>query len=151
MAANPKTPGRAWSELATESLERAGLRSGGARAKIVDRLASQQCCRSAQEIHSHLRSSGESVGIASVYRALEALEGLGLVQRTDLGDGVGMYEAVVPGGEHHHHIVCDRCERVTPFEDETLEKTIHDLARERRHTPTAHEIVIRGICTDCSR
>ena len=125
------------------------MRAGGARTRVIDRLAGQDCCCSAHEIHEGLRSQGASVGIASVYRALEALEGLGLVQRTDLGDGVGMFEAVTPGGDHHHHLVCDRCGRVTPFEDETLERAIHKLASEKRHSPTGHEVVIRGICPGC--
>ena len=46
---------------------------------------------------------------------------MGLVQRVDLGDGGSRYEPILPGGEHHHHAVCDTCGKVTPFEDERLE------------------------------
>lgn len=88
--------------------------------------------------------------MASVYRALEALEGFGLVQKTDLGNGVRMYEAVIPGGDHHHHLVCERCGRITPFEDEALERAIHDVAQGRRYGVSSHEVVIRGICSSCS-
>jgi len=142
-------PGVEWREVALESLAGAGLRSGGARTRVVEEMATHGCCRSAQEIHDALRSEGGPVGMASVYRALEALEGLGLIQKTDLGDGVRMYEAVIPGGDHHHHLVCDSCGRITPFEDERLERAIHDLADGRGHTAAAHEVVIRGTCSRC--
>jgi Fur family transcriptional regulator, ferric uptake regulator len=149
-AKTPHVPGAQWREVALESLASAGLRSGGARTRVVEEMATQGCCRSAQEIHDALRADGDAVGMASVYRALEALEGLGLVQKTDLGNGVRMFEAVIPGGEHHHHLVCERCGKITPFEDERLERAIHDLADGRRHTATAHEVVIRGTCSRCT-
>lgn len=114
-------------------------------------LSRQRCCLSAQDLHARLRESGSKVGIASVYRALEALQGLGLLHRTDLGEGSGLYEPIVPDGEHHHHLVCDRCGRVTPFEDDALEGAIEKLARNRGHEPAEHEVVIRGTCASCSR
>ncbi len=149
MATAPKAPGATWRDLAVESLGGAGLRSGGARSQVIDLLAQQSCCRSAQEICDELRQEGSAVGIASVYRALEALEGMGLVQKTDLGEGSRMYEPVIPGGDHHHHLVCESCGRITPFEDERLERAIHDLADGRKHTATVHEVVIRGTCSSC--
>ena len=149
-ATSPKPPGSKWREAALESFSGAGLRSGGARTKVVDELATHGCCRSAQEIHDALRSDGASIGMASVYRALEALEGFGLVQKTDLGNGVRMYEAVIPGGDHHHHLVCERCGRISPFESEDLERAIHGVAEGRRYSVASHEVVIHGICPRCS-
>lgn len=148
-AKKPSALGAQWREVALESLANAGLRAGGARTRVVEELATHGCCRSAQEIHDSLRTEGDPVGMASVYRALEALEGLSLVQKTDLGNGVRMFEAVIPGGDHHHHLVCERCGKITPFEDESLERAIHDLAKGRKHTATAHEVVIRGTCSRC--
>ena len=54
--------------------------------------AGQDCCASAQEIHASLRAGGRSVGIASVYRVLEVLSELRLVQRVDVGDGIARFE-----------------------------------------------------------
>ena len=70
---------------------------GGARKAVVDLLSRQDCCLSAQEIRDELRSEGPGVGLASVYRAIELLLALGLVQRVDVGEGGQRYEAVVPG------------------------------------------------------
>lgn len=117
---------------------------------MIDLLAGQSCCLSAQQISDSLRDRGSNVGLASVYRALDLLHGLGLVQRVDLGDGGLRYEPIRAGGEHHHHAVCDRCGRVTAFEDESLETALESLAGRLRHSIDAHEVVIHGACRRCS-
>lgn len=117
---------------------------------MVELLAAQSCCLSAQEIAAKLRRGGSSVGLASVYRALELLHGMGLVQKVDLGDGGSRFEPILPGGEHHHHAVCDRCGRVTAFADERLESDLERLARRLRHSISAHEVVIHGACGRCA-
>jgi Fur family ferric uptake transcriptional regulator len=116
---------------------------------VVSLLGRQDCCLSAQEISQELHESGSDVGIASVYRALDLLHGMGLVQRVEFGEGVARFEPVTPGGEHHHHAVCDRCGRVTPFEDERLEKQLERLAGNLKHSMSGHDLVIHGECPRC--
>jgi Fur family transcriptional regulator, ferric uptake regulator len=140
-----------WSEQAQHALSDAGHRAGGARTAVVELLAGQSCCLSAQEISDELRAKGTDVGLASVYRALDLLHEMGLVQRVEIGDGGSRYEPIVPGGEHHHHAVCDSCGRVTAFEDERLERTLERLAGRLRHSMSGHDIVIHGDCARCSR
>jgi Fur family ferric uptake transcriptional regulator len=139
-----------WKARAHEALERSGHRSGGARRAVVELLAREDCCLSVREISERLSGGGARVGIASVYRALELLHGLGFVQRLDTGEGGSRYEAVIPGGDHHHHAVCDRCGRVTPFEDEGLERAIARLAGRLEHRVSGHDVVIRGACPRCA-
>jgi Fur family transcriptional regulator, ferric uptake regulator len=117
---------------------------------VVSLLSRQDCCLSAHEISEELHRSGKDVGIASVYRALELLHGMGLVQRVEFGEGGARFEPVVPGGEHHHHAVCDRCGRVTPFEDERLEKQLARLAGDINHSMSGHDLVIHGKCRRCA-
>ncbi len=74
-----------WAISARAALKGAGHRSGGAREAVVSLLATQSCCLSAQEIADRLRERGSDIGIASVYRALDLLHEMGLVQRVDLG------------------------------------------------------------------
>ena len=124
-------------------------RSGGARRVVVEFLGGQDCCLSAQEIHDRVRSEGARVGIASVYRTLEGLDELGLVQRVDLGDGVARFERVDPRGEHHHHLVCGDCGKVEPFEDPALEAAIVSVAGGRGYEVAAHDVFLRGACGDC--
>lgn len=138
-----------WAISARAALKGAGHRSGGAREAVVSLLATQSCCLSAQEIADRLRERGSDIGIASVYRALDLLHEMGLVQRVDLGEGSARYEPVAPGGEHHHHAVCDRCGRVTAFDDERLERRLEQLAGRLRHSMSGHDLVIHGECSRC--
>jgi len=140
-----------WGQHARDSLSGAGHRSGGAREAVVELLARQSCCLSAQEISDELRGAGAGVGQASVYRALDLLHEMGLVQRVEIGDGGARYEPMLPGGEHHHHAVCETCGRVTAFEDEKLERALERLSGRLRHSMRAHDIVIRGDCSRCTR
>jgi Fur family ferric uptake transcriptional regulator len=139
-----------WREHALEELRSAGHRSGGARSAVVDLMARQRCCLTAQEIFDRLRDDGTVVGIASVYRALELLSRMSLVRRVDLAEAA-YYEPAHPGGEHHHHVVCDRCGKVAQFEDEALERAIERLAGRLKYSVAEHDVVLRGACPDCSR
>jgi Fur family transcriptional regulator, ferric uptake regulator len=134
-----------WSEEALAALSEAGFRSGGGRRQVVELLERQGCALTALEIDRKLRG----VGRATVYRALEQLEGLGLIQRVDVGADAAGYERVDPDGHHHHHIVCERCGRVVAFEDERLEKAINALGRRPDFKVSSHEVTLRGECASC--
>jgi Fur family ferric uptake transcriptional regulator len=138
-----------WSTRALANLQAAGLRNGGARRAVVEHLGVQPCCRSAHEIFDGIRSGGGRVGIASVYRALDQLADLELVQRVELGDGVARFEPAHPAGEHHHHLVCDDCGRVEPFSDSGLELALERAARRLAVGMRGHEVVLHGNCGDC--
>ena len=101
---------------------------------MIDLLAGQDCCLTAQEIFDRLRASGRRVGIASVYRVLELLSSEGLVQRIDLGSGISRYEPIHSGGDHHHHLVCDSCGRVEAFEDPSARAGAFIASRAPRDT-----------------
>ncbi|MEQ8833986.1 MAG: Fur family transcriptional regulator [Miltoncostaeaceae bacterium] len=148
-AHHPTRTPEEWATHASGSVKRAGHRAGGARQAVIDSLAAQDCCRSAQEIFDQLRADGRRVGIASVYRVLDLLVSLGLVQRLDLGGGISRFEPALPGGEHHHHIVCVGCGEVHPFEDPMLERAIEGAAGASDFTVEGHDVVLRGRCPDC--
>jgi Fur family ferric uptake transcriptional regulator len=116
---------------------------------VVSLLGRQNCCLSAHEISQELHESDTDVGIASIYRALDLLHEMGLVQRIEFGDGGARFEPVVPGGDHHHHAVCEVCGRVTPFEDERLEQQLERLAGQLKHSMHGHDLTIRGECSRC--
>lgn len=137
-----------WATHAQATLTARGHRSGGARAAVVDLLAGQHCCLSAQEIHERLRERDSAVGLASVYRALDLLTSLHLLHRIDR-DGVAQYEPAHPGGEHHHHAICDACGKVEPFEDDSLENRLHAVLRRLGYAGHGHDVVLRGTCRAC--
>lgn len=138
-----------WEQHTRTVLERAGHRRGGARAAVIDLLAAQPCALTAQEIEDALRAQGRSVGRASVYRVLELLVEHGAVGRLEVGQGIARYEALDPGGEHHHHLVCGRCGRLVPFDDPDLEGAIERLAHRLGFHVDDHEVVLNGTCARC--
>jgi Fur family transcriptional regulator, ferric uptake regulator len=137
-----------WAGTTLEALHRKGLRNGGARRAVIDLLAAQDCCLTAQEIFDRLRADGRRVGIASVYRVLDLLTSEGFVQRIDLGSGVSRYEPV-HSDAHHHHLVCDACGKVEAFEDKQLEHAIHRLEQSSGYAVAGHDVVLHGACADC--
>lgn len=140
-----------WAQLAADRLADAGYRRGGARQAVIELLGRQPCALSAFEIEDRLRDGSRRVARASVYRVLDELEKLKLVQRIEVGQGITRYEAHHPDGHHHHHhLVCDGCGDVTPFEDDELERAIHRVADRVAFDVTEHEIVLHGTCGDCT-
>ncbi len=134
-----------WAEYALDRLSEAGYRSGGSRRKVVELIGSQDCAVTALELDDQLNG----VGRATVYRALEQMDELGLIQKIDVGRDSAGYEMVDPEGHHHHHIVCTDCGKVVPFEDKKLEEAIHRVSERDGFKIQRHDITLKGTCEDC--
>jgi Fur family ferric uptake transcriptional regulator len=141
--------GHHWAEAAEQALADAGYRRGGARRAMLDLLDEQACALSAIEIEEILRTGSRAVSRASVYRILEELERLGLIQRVEVGQTMVRYEPVRTGSGHHHHLVCDHCGALRPFSDDELEQAIQRLSQRVPLTVSDHEVVLHGACADC--
>jgi Fur family ferric uptake transcriptional regulator len=139
-----------WARHAFEALQAAGHRRGGARTAVVEALAGHDCAVTALELDDELRRRHPPVGRASVYRALEQLEELGLVQRIEVCRGTAGYERIDPDGHHHHHAICRDCGRMVPFEDQTLERAIGKLSESISFDVSEHDVVLRGRCERCA-
>jgi Fur family ferric uptake transcriptional regulator len=139
-----------WPEHAAGRLREAGHHRGGARDAVIETLAGQRCALSAKELERALSKRGRGVGTATVYRTLERLEALGLVARVEVGDGIARFEARRPDGHHHHHLVCDNCGVVEPFEDPALERAIDRLSDQVDFRVDEHEVVLHGACGRCA-
>lgn len=126
-------------------LDEAGYRSGGARRQVVELLAGEGCALTALDIDRRLNS----VGRASVYRTLDQLEQLHLIQRVEIGSDAAGYERIDPD-EHHHHLVCEKCGCLTPFSSKDLEEAIEAIGRQGGFQIAAHDVVLRGACERCT-
>ena len=145
---------QAWSEHALERLSDAGFRRGGARQVVIELLDEQPCALSALDIEDELRSrEGRRVGRASIYRVLDELVTLDLLSRVEVGDGVARYEPQRPHheNEHHHHLVCDGCGRLEPFQDDALERAIRGLAARVAFDVSDHDVTLHGSCEACRK
>ncbi len=147
-AARTATP---WTEHAFAVLSDRGHRAGGARTAVIEALGRHGGCVDADELVAKLRRDRKRVGVASVYRALGLLSTLGVLQRVPVAGGSARYELAGPGGDHHHHLVCDDCGATTAFEDEGLERAIGRLSRRTAYAVQAHDVTLHGTCPNCQR
>jgi Fur family transcriptional regulator, ferric uptake regulator len=141
--------GETWVERAEAALAAAGRRPGGARRAVLELLDSETCALTAMEIEDALRGGRRGVSRASVYRVLDELERLHLVQRVETGQAMVRYERSRGGTDHHHHLVCDECGVVMPFFDPGLEQAIARLSETVPLRVSEHEIVLHGACREC--
>ena len=149
LAAMPRAGTESWSERAQRILAESHRHSGGARRAVVELLDSQSCALSALEIEDALRTGRRRVARASIYRILDELERLELVQKVEVGQAMARYEPLRGENGHHHHLVCDSCGAVMPFTDPELERAIKKTPRRVPIDVAVHEIVLHGACADC--
>jgi Fur family ferric uptake transcriptional regulator len=142
--------GSTWAAQAAQALAEAGYRRGGARRAILELLDEQPCALTAVEIQQALADRDRGVSRASVYRVMEELEEIALVQRVEVGQGIVRYEPARHGLGHHHHLVCDHCGRLQPFTDAGLERAIRRLGERLALRVSEHEIVLHGACESCA-
>jgi Fur family transcriptional regulator, ferric uptake regulator len=139
-----------WANRAQRVLTESNHHTGAARRAVLELLDSQDCALSAIEIEDALRAGDRPVGRASIYRILDQLERLHLVQKVQVGQTMARYEPIRGGEGHHHHMVCDSCGAVMPFSDPDLEHAIARIASRVPMRVDEHEIVLHGSCRLCS-
>ena len=99
------------------------------------------------DLARRLRSAGVAIGTATLYRTLEVLLDLGLVQAHDFGEGFARYEALPDAP--HDHLRCERCGRVTEFPGDRLERMLRLTADESGFLYRRHRIDVQGVCREC--
>jgi Fur family transcriptional regulator, ferric uptake regulator len=87
------------------------------------------------------------VGRATVFRALEIFEELGLVERIDLPNGTHAYVVCQPS--HHHHVVCTNCGRAAEVGDLGLDAIADEVRSQTGFVLDSHRIELYGLCEDC--
>ncbi len=106
---------------------------------------------SAEDVHGILRDNKSEIGLATVYRSLELLSELGILQKMEFGDGCSRYEVNTtdPSSHHHHHLICTKCGRVFEFEDDLLDDLEKDIAEKSGFKIEDHQVKFFGICKEC--
>lgn len=102
---------------------------------------------SAQDLHARMRSGGQSVGLATVYRALQTLAADGTVDVLRTDDGESVYRQC--GEAHHHHLVCRSCGRTIEVEGPTVERWAEKVSAEHGFREVTHTLEIFGTCSAC--
>jgi Fur family ferric uptake transcriptional regulator len=101
-----------------------------------------------EEIATAVRQTATGVNISTVYRALELLEELGLVQHTHLGHGAPTYS--LASESDHVHLVCRDCGRLDEAPPELVAPLVEDLATSRGFQVDVGHFAVFGRCRDCA-
>lgn len=126
----------------------APTRSTRQRAALAALLAELTQFRSAQEIHDLLQRRGETVGLSTVYRNLQALADAGQLDVLHLGSGEALFRQC--STRHHHHLVCRSCGRTVEVDDPAIEAWARRVAQENGFVEACHHLEIVGLCSDCA-
>lgn len=124
-------------------------RNTAQRAAILHVLEGTDEFLSAQELHTTLRASGSSIGLATVYRALQDMAGGGDLDTVRTRSGEILYRQCEQP-RHHHHLVCRVCGRTQEVEAPSVERWARAVAAEFGYTDINHEVELFGVCPACS-
>jgi Fur family ferric uptake transcriptional regulator len=118
------------------------------RTAVADLLSEVDDFRSAQQIHDDLRKRGESIGLTTVYRALQSLATAGEVDSIASDDGETVYRKC--SSMHHHHLVCRQCGKTVEISGPTVEQWADGVASTHGFTEVSHTMELFGLCAQCS-
>ncbi|MCA1683137.1 MAG: transcriptional repressor [Actinobacteria bacterium] len=118
------------------------------RTAVARALQAAEGFQSAQALHDAMRHAGDSVGLTTVYRHLQALVDAGEVDvlRTDEGEAV--YRRCV-ASDHHHHLVCRVCGTTVEVTGPVVEKWAAQIGRDHDFTDVSHTVEVFGTCRGC--
>ncbi len=132
----------------TEAPLPGGTRPTRQRRAVVSCLQGFDDFRSAQEVHELLRSTGDKVGLSTVYRTLQTLADAGEVDVLRAEDGEARYRRC--SDSHHHHLVCITCGRTVEVEGPTVERWATTVAEQHGFAAVSHTLEVFGVCPNCA-
>jgi len=128
-------------------LKERGLKSTGQRDDIAHVFFGIGRHISAEELYAEVKKINPHVGYATIYRTLRLLRECDLLQERHFDEGQARYEAV---DEHHHdHFICQRCGKITEFENASIERLQDAIAHQLGAKLLRHKMELYGICAEC--
>ena len=118
------------------------------RAAVTNLLSELEEFKSAQQLHDLLRERGDSVGLTTVYRCLQALSDAGELDLLVNDDGETLYRKC--SDEHHHHLVCRTCGTTVEIAGPDVESWADRVAGEHGFTSVSHTVELFGLCSSCA-
>lgn len=126
------------------------------REAILDLLSSTSKHLSAKELYAALYRMYPGIGLTTIYRTMDLLVRMGLINKLNIGEGQSRYE--FKSGEkkeHHHHLICTNCGKIIDYSDfikeelELVKKTEKNLAKKYNFIVRDHNIEFYGLCENC--
>jgi len=114
---------------------------------IVEILATSPRALEPIEIYEQGKKKSPHLGLVTVYRTIEKLESLGLVQRIHQEDGCHTYLRAARG--HEHFLICTSCGQVVAFSGDDLSALTQSVARRSGYHIQDHWLQLYGLCPEC--
>lgn len=131
-------------------LKDSGLKVTGPRLKILELFENKKDAHlTAEDVFRILIDEGFDVGLATVYRVLTQFEQASILVKHHFETGKAVYE--INNGNHHDHLVCMHCGKVTEFFDDELEKLQEKIAKNNGYAIIDHAMYLYGVCQDCQK
>jgi Fur family ferric uptake transcriptional regulator len=144
------TPQRREISSLTTRLRRESRKITGPRAAILEILRQHRHPLTNKEIHAELPAGG--CDLATIYRAIQMLEKLGMVRRFDFGDGAARFELVEEGDTgHHHHLICTQCAEVVKLAECFPAEIEQRIAERNGFRAVTHRLEFFGVCPGCQK
>jgi len=131
------------------TLRENGYRLTEARKAVVDAVAESLRALTPLEVFDTARAAYPALGLVSVYRTLEKLEELRLIQRVHQPGGCQAFISASQG--HQHLLLCQRCGQVSYFEGDDLENLMTGIASKTGYKIREHWLQLFGLCKDCQQ
>lgn len=136
-----------------EMLRKKGLKVTSQRMLVLKTMAGHPGEHlTAEEIFDMARQSCPEIGLATVYRTLQVLVDLHLIDKISFDDGFTRYELSRELGSeehHHHHAICIGCKTVFSLEEDLLDVLEQSLLERLGFAVTDHEVKLYGYCKAC--
>lgn len=131
-----------------------GLKVTTQRVKVLEVLAGcPDKHLTAEEIYTRVKVECPEIGLATVYRTIQLLLELELIDRINLDDGYVRYEIgsleVEHTRHHHHHLICLECGKVMSFQDDLLDELEEKIEKTTQFQVVNHEVKLYGYCKEC--
>ncbi len=140
-------------DLFKKMLKEKGLKLTGQRLLVLETMAEHPGEHlTAEEIFDLARRNYPEIGLATIYRTLQVLVELNVVDKISFDDGFARYELIEEldsERHHHHHAICIGCKTVISLEEDLLEALEQELMENLGFAVTDHEVKLYGYCKEC--
>ncbi len=133
-------------------LKAKGLKVTHQRLRVLEVLADHKDSHlTAEDIYEFVKEDCPEIGLATIYRTVQLLLEMQLVERINLDDGCVRYEIgeAYGGRHHHHHLICKNCGKVISYRDDLLDVLEQHIMDEVGFKVLDHELKFYGQCKDC--
>ena len=115
-------------------------------------IDNQEMHLSAEDVYDIVREKDLDIGVATIYRTLELLSDMDILQKLNFGDGCSRYEInESTAAHHHHHLICLGCGAVKEFDDDLMETLESVIAHKSNFLIVDHQVKFYGYCQECQK